>query len=97
MRMSVPAPRSLSVTTILQLGKLVKANTTLVKLYSFNIQSLTWSTMPVPVEFEIGHDVFGEGSFRKAYKATTSTKIICRENLDHQFVLQVPKFGAIER
>ena len=61
MRMSVPAPRSLSVATILQLGKLVKANTTLVNLYSFNIQSLTWSTMPLPVAFKIGHDVLGEG------------------------------------
>lgn len=67
-------PRSLSVSTILQLGRLVQPKTTLVNLFSFNLHSLTWSSIPVPVEFEISHDVLGEGGFRKAYKATTATK-----------------------
>ena len=73
-KMSVPTPRSLSVATILKLGKVVKSNTTLVHLYSFDIESLSWSNVPVPVEFEISQDILGEGGFRKAYKATTSTK-----------------------
>ena len=74
MKISVPTPRSLSVATILKLGKVVKSNTTLVQLYSFDIESLSWSNVPVPVEFEISLDILGEGGFQKAYKATTSTK-----------------------
>ena len=67
-------PKSLSVSTILQLGKLVQTKTTLIKLYSFNFESLIWSAIPVPVEFEICSNVLGEGGFRKAYKAKASTK-----------------------
>ncbi len=74
LKVLVTAPRSLSVSTILQLGKVVKSNTTLVQLYSYNIDSLTWSNVPAPVEFEISEDVLGKGGFRKAYKATTTTK-----------------------
>ena len=58
--------RSLSVSTILQLGRLVQSKTTLVNLFSFNLHSLTWSSTPVPVEFDISHDVFGEGRFPKS-------------------------------
>ena len=73
MKMSVPAPTSLSVATILQLGKVVKSNTTLIHLYSFHIESLTWSNMPTLGEFETSRDVLDERGFRKAYKATTPT------------------------
>ena len=73
-KISKIAPRSLSVSTILQLGRLVQSTTTLINLFSINLHSLTWSSTPVPVEFHISHDVIGEGGFRKAYKATTATK-----------------------
>ena len=67
-------PRSLSVSTILQLGRLVAPKTTLVNLFSFHLHSLRWSNIPIPVEFDISDDILGERAFRKAYKAATSTK-----------------------
>lgn len=79
-KISKIAPRSLSVSTILQLGRLVQTKTTLVNLFSFNLHSLTWSSVPVPVEFDISQDVLGEGAFRKAYKATTTTKGFSHEH-----------------
>ena len=64
------SPRSLSVSTILQLGRLVAPKTTLVNLFSFPLHSLTWSNIPIPVEFDISDDILGKGAFRKAYKTT---------------------------
>ena len=92
MRPSVVTPRSLSVSTILQLGRTVKSNTTVVNLFSFQIETITWSSIPVPVVFNISQDVLGEGGFRMAYKADTSTKGFC----DKTWVIKRYKPEALE-
>ena len=66
-------PKSLTVSAMLKLGRVVQTTTTLVNLFSFHIETMTWSTIPVPVEFVISSHLLGEGGFRKAYKASTQT------------------------
>lgn len=67
-------PTSLTVCAMLKLGRVVQTTTTLANLFSFQIETMTWSTVPVPVEFVISSHLLGEGGFRKAYKASTKTK-----------------------
>lgn len=69
-------PKSLSVSTILMLGRVVESsnNITILNLYTFNLEMMLWSTIQLPVEFVISTDLLGEGGFRKAYKATSTTR-----------------------
>ena len=67
-------PKSLSVSHILKLGKVAKSTTTVINLYTFDINQMLWSNVPTPVEFTVSETVLGEGAFRKAYRATSITK-----------------------
>lgn len=65
-------PKSLSVLDMLKLGKVVdKESTTVINLYSFNIELLAWNKIPTVVEFVVDENVLGSGGFREAFKATT--------------------------
>ncbi|CAB4019049.1 transient receptor potential cation channel subfamily M member 6-like [Paramuricea clavata] len=68
-KISTPMPKSLSVTHMLKLGKLINKSTTTIHLYGFNLADMSWSSSPRAVEFSVSEDVLGEGAFRKAYKA----------------------------
>ncbi|CAB4042733.1 Hypothetical predicted protein [Paramuricea clavata] len=46
--------------------------TTKIDIYSFNLDSMTWSSTPCPTDFVIEEEPFGVGGFRKAFKATSS-------------------------
>ena len=72
MHMPVP-PKSISVTQMLKLGKVVES-TEVVNLYQFDLSRMTWSTVPKPVKFNISKDLLGEGAFRRAYKAETDDR-----------------------
>ncbi|KXJ15662.1 Eukaryotic elongation factor 2 kinase [Exaiptasia diaphana] len=65
-------PLSLSVSDMLKLGKLGQPgrSTTVVKVYSFDINTKTWCQVPQIVEF-VEVSVCGKGAFRQATKATT--------------------------
>ena len=66
-------PKSLSVRHILRLGK-VAQGTTVINLYTFDIDQMLWSNVPTPVEYTVSETVLGEGAFLKAYKASALTK-----------------------
>ena len=65
-------PKSLSVLDMIKLGMIVDScRTTVVRLYSFDIDLMTWSKVPKTVEFLIEEQPLGQGGFRSAYKATS--------------------------
>ncbi len=52
----------------------MQSNTTRVDIFSFNFETMAWSVLSIAAEFVIEDDILGEGAFRKAYKATSTTK-----------------------
>ena len=68
-------PKSLSVSTILKLGRVIEPSkdATILDLYNFSFETMAWPTIPMRVEFMISNDLLGEGGFRKAYKATPTS------------------------
>ena len=68
-------PKSLSVSQMMRLGKLIKPSgkTVVIDIYPFDFTTLSWSMLPKKVEFSIEDKVLGEGGFRKAFKASSST------------------------
>ncbi len=62
-------PKSLSVSDMMKLGKVIKktANTA-IELRSFHIDGLGWSANAITAEFVIEKQPFGEGGLRQAYR-----------------------------
>jgi hypothetical protein len=65
-------PKSLSVLEMLKLGTVIKGTSTSFDLYEFNVQTMTWTTKPITVEFVVEEDVLGVGGFREVFKATVA-------------------------
>ena len=62
-------PKSLSVSEMLKLGKVVaKKATTLIEVRSFELDPLGWSLTAATIEFNIEKDAFAKGGFREAYR-----------------------------
>lgn len=61
------------VTRMLMLGKVIDKPSTLINLYRFDIDKMLWCTIPKSVGFDISKELLGEGGFRNAYKAQTTT------------------------
>lgn len=61
---------------MMRLGKLIKPSgkTVVIDIYPFDFTTLSWSMLPDKVEFTIENKVLGEGGFRKAFKASSSTR-----------------------
>ena len=68
-------PKSLSISHIIKLGKLVKPNkvVSVLEVYSSDLENINWSLLPQKVEFVIEKDVLGIGGFRQAFKARSSS------------------------
>lgn len=70
-------PKSLTVSQMIKLGKLIKPSgtckTVVIDIFSFDFDTLSWSVLPKKVEFTIENKVLGQGGFRKAFKASSST------------------------
>ena len=68
-------PKSLSLSTMLNLGRVVKtpSDLTVIDVSTFHVDNLTWTLIPDKAEFLIKSTHFGEGGFRRAYKATSPT------------------------
>ena len=54
-------PRSLSLVEMLRLGKKIDQTTTKIDIYSFNLDLMTWSSTPRPIDFLIEKEPFGVG------------------------------------
>ncbi len=64
--------KSLSVPDMMKLGKIIDSRkTTVVDLYSFDLDLMTWSKVPQTVEFLVEANPLGQGGFRSVYKTTT--------------------------
>ena len=63
----------LSVADMIKLGKIdtTQAATTVVYLYTFDMDLLSCCKLPITVEFNEQKEPFGKGGFRNTYKATT--------------------------
>ena len=61
---------------MIKLGKVVGPNeeTSVLDIYSFDLENITWSLLPQKVEFRIEKDAFGSGGFWEAFKARRSSK-----------------------
>lgn len=64
---------SLSIADMIKLGKIdtKQAETTVLRLFTYNMDILLWYQVPMIVEFNEQKEPFGKGGFRSAYKATT--------------------------
>ena len=57
---------------MIKLGKINTVNaTTIVRIFSFDMEVLSWSKVPTTVEFYEEKEAIGTGGFRKAFKATS--------------------------
>jgi hypothetical protein len=65
-----PAPKSLTVSQMIKLGKLIKpsvadtTHTMIIDVFSFDFSSLSWSVLPQTVEFTVENSVLGEGTVK---------------------------------
>ena len=67
-------PKSLSLSEMLKLGKKIDettTTTTTVDLFTFDLQSMSWSKQSDRVEFSVSKKPFASGGFRDAYKVTS--------------------------
>ena len=65
-------PRSLSISDMIKLGKInTDTATTIVRIFRFDMELLSWSKVPTTVEFYEEKEAIGTGGFRKAFKATS--------------------------
>ena len=62
-------PKSISVKQMLKLGNLVESPE-VVNLYQFDLNRMTWSIIPKPIEFNISKDLLGEGAFQGHIRLT---------------------------
>ena len=71
----VRLPKCLSISAMLGLGKVVKtpSDSVIINVYTFNMEKLAWSLIPFRAEFQVASIHFGEGGFRRAYRATSCT------------------------
>lgn len=62
-------PKSLSVVEMLKLGNVIaKKTTTIIDIFTFNIEHMEWSTAPMTVEFRIADKPFASGGLERHSK-----------------------------
>ena len=67
-------PKSLSVTEMLNLGKVVRQKTTAAEIFKFNLEDMTWPSVSEKIELVVEQKPFAAGGFREVYKAKSPTK-----------------------
>ena len=72
-RSVVHYPKSVSLSTMLKLGKHITDTSTAIEIFSFNFEELSWPQHGESVEFTISKSPFSTGGFREAYDATSSS------------------------
>ena len=72
-------PKSLSVTQMINLGKVVRQKTTIADVYKFNLENMAWSSVPERVELVIEKEPFAEGGFR-SHKESSPNAVIGKKH-----------------
>ena len=67
-------PKSLSVTQMLNLGKVLQRKSIVAEIFKFNLEDMNWSSIPEKVELVIEKEPFAKGGFREVFKAKSPTK-----------------------
>ena len=62
-------PKSLSVTQMLNLGKVLQRKSIVAEIFKFNLEDMNWSSIPEKVELVIENEPFPKGGFREVFKA----------------------------
>eukprot|EP00794_Sanderia_malayensis_P002205 gene2205-2510_t len=62
-------PKSLSVTQMLDLGRVVQKKSVVAEILKFTLENMAWCSVPEKVELIIDEKPFAQGGFRNVYKA----------------------------
>ncbi len=62
-------PKSISISQMMNLGKVLSRDITMIEVFDFDFDAQMWSSVPRAVEMSIEDNKFAEGGFREAYKA----------------------------
>eukprot|EP00112_Aurelia_sp_Birch-Aquarium-sp1_P008487 Seg1936.5 transcript_id=Seg1936.5/GoldUCD/mRNA.D3Y31 product="Eukaryotic elongation factor 2 kinase" protein_id=Seg1936.5/GoldUCD/D3Y31 len=62
-------PMSISISQMLNLGKVLSRQITVIEVFDFDFHAQMWSSVPQTIEMSIEDHKFAEGGFREAYKA----------------------------
>ena len=73
LNVSVQIPKSLTLSKMLNLGRVVGQGGTALNLFKFDLQEMSWASIPINVEVIIEDHPFGTGGFRNAFKAKCLT------------------------
>ena len=74
-------PRSSSISDMIKLGKInTETATTIVKIFRFDMELLSWSKVAVTVEFYEDKEPVGTGGFRKAFKVTSNIQNLLEQH-----------------
>ena len=66
-------PKSLLLSEMLRLVKCQTSETTIVSMFKFDMDTMSWSKGPERLELLINKEVLCQGGFRKAYKVTSQS------------------------
>ena len=72
-------PKSLSISTMLKLGRTIEETSTVLEVFGSDLETLSWSKVPDRVEFSVAKTSFASGGFREAYKATSRDEKFSRK------------------
>ena len=67
-------PKSLSVTQMLNLGKVLQRKSIVAEIFKFNLEDMNWSSCQEKVELVIEKEPFAKGQFHEVFKAKSPTK-----------------------
>ncbi len=66
-------PKSISLATMLKLGKSIEDTSTSVEIFPFNMQDMTWPTCGEHADFTIARKPSASGGFCEAYEASSDS------------------------
>ena len=62
-------PKSISISQMMNLGKVLSKDMTMIEVFNFDFDAQMWSSVPQTIEMSMEPHKFAEGGFRDAYKA----------------------------
>lgn len=66
-------PKSLSISKMLKLGKIIEETSTSIEIFPFNMEEMSWPTCGERADFSVAKEPFASGGFREAYKASSNS------------------------
>ena len=62
-------PKSISISQMINVGKVLSRDMTMIQVFTFDFDAQMWSSMPQTSEMSSENHTFAEGGFRDTYKA----------------------------